>query len=398
MEIKATQLLAAFLFSMLSMPAAHALEEKDCTEVRLDQGNGPFAKIPVYDQRSLAEATDSEICYAVEASQLIDARRFYQEGKLPRRLTAPLSLAAMAANAEMKLLSLDRMEMPFAGPVKIFGMGNAMEAMRLAGKKPVCDQNWLNQFDGSFGLTEQEQKQLLGENSDLRLYPSKRNFLQAIHAEIKKYQAVPLPFLAGILGGKADPDLSEEFFQCRTRENVIPAKDIIAAVKAASAMAMPVSSIGLFLEKFCSAHSFQPEIPEPQMANRMKLFPRNKENLTEYRVDELEKIAHEKLNRVPAQPIGVQYCGSVQEKIGAYEIGDDAGGLLNYSCPAHASVIVGRRFNPKSKSCDFLVRDSFGPSCHNAAGTPKYSWECENGQFWIDSRQLMKSTFQLNWL
>ena len=31
-------------------------------------------------------------------------------------------------------------------------------------------------------------------------------------------------------------------------------------------------------------------------------------------------------------------------------------------------------------------------------GKPRYDWACENGSVWVDSKQLMRSTFQLIWL
>ena len=62
----------------------------------------------------------------------------------------------------------------------------------------------------------------------------------------------------------------------------------------------------------------------------------------------------------------------------------DAGILKNYKYEkdflnGHASSIVGRRFNPKTNSCEYLLRNSWGKGCsgyHN-------DYECINGHIWI---------------
>jgi len=45
----------------------------------------------------------------------------------------------------------------------------------------------------------------------------------------------------------------------------------------------------------------------------------------------------------------------------------------------HASSIVGRRFNPKTMSCEYLLRNSWGKSC----GMYDEHYECKDGHVWI---------------
>lgn len=58
---------------------------------------------------------------------------------------------------------------------------------------------------------------------------------------------------------------------------------------------------------------------------------------------------------------------------------------------SHASVVVGRRFNEQSGQCEYLVRNSMGPSC-----TPyDASYDCKDGQVWISKANLVRNTFYI---
>ena len=51
----------------------------------------------------------------------------------------------------------------------------------------------------------------------------------------------------------------------------------------------------------------------------------------------------------------------------------------SYSDGRHSSVIVGRRFNDKTGTCQFLIRNSWGTGC----GYYDDSYECDQGNVWI---------------
>jgi len=46
----------------------------------------------------------------------------------------------------------------------------------------------------------------------------------------------------------------------------------------------------------------------------------------------------------------------------------------------HTSGIVGRRWNSEKKSCEFLIRDSYGEQCTDY--DPSY--DCEDGYVWLN--------------
>lgn len=394
--------LGCFLFLLLLIgPSARAaITEKDCPTIRLDQGNGPLANIPVYDQRAFADNTDSDICYAVTASQLIDAHRFYEENKTPKQLSSPLSLAITATHVATKWSLKQRIS--YLGLDKIVGMGAMDKAIKLTADNPVCDQNWLNQFEGSFGrenrILPEHQKNPWAQG----LYPSKRNFLTAMEKEVKNYreELQKAPFLAGarrLLGWWKDPDpsVTTDFFACYVNENVIPAENILKAVRAAADFAAPVETLHDFLQTFCAEHSFKPRIPEPKLYDRTHFRPKDHADYTGHRGRELSRIVQQSLGADQPKPVGVEYCGNIASSSEQKGIKDTYLQLFYNDCGFHASVIVGQRFSKKTNSCEFLVRNSYGPGCKYLPGAGEYIRECENGSFWIGTDELMKSTFGL---
>lgn len=60
----------------------------------------------------------------------------------------------------------------------------------------------------------------------------------------------------------------------------------------------------------------------------------------------------------------------------------------------HASIVVGRRFNPETKSCEFLIRNSWGRSC----GSYRPGITCEEGNYWIPKEDLMKGLYGTTYL
>ena len=52
----------------------------------------------------------------------------------------------------------------------------------------------------------------------------------------------------------------------------------------------------------------------------------------------------------------------------------------------HAGVIVGRKWNEESQSCDYLVRNSWGEDCSFYA--PSIKERCQKGHFWVAEKRL----------
>ena len=58
-----------------------------------------------------------------------------------------------------------------------------------------------------------------------------------------------------------------------------------------------------------------------------------------------------------------------------------------YQNDRHASLIIGRKYNQETNSCEYLIRNSYGSSCNNYHPTLR----CKNGQFWLSEETLEKA-------
>lgn len=147
-----------------------------------------------------------------------------------------------------------------------------------------------------------------------------------------------------------------------------------------------------------------------------------------------------KIDAVLAQlqglPLGISYCDQVL-LVGASYAGytmtqtgptcaprmDESGQPIEES-GRHASMIIGRRKDPKTNQCQYLVRNSWGPNCKdvpehdqlpdalmngpeippslksktNAGSIYASDWTCENGNIWVDIDVLTKSIYGVSFL
>ena len=63
----------------------------------------------------------------------------------------------------------------------------------------------------------------------------------------------------------------------------------------------------------------------------------------------------------------------------------------------HASVLAGRKWNEKTNTCEYLVRNFWGSGCYEGAYKNK-NIRCEAGYFWIRESDLKKSMFAATYL
>lgn len=62
----------------------------------------------------------------------------------------------------------------------------------------------------------------------------------------------------------------------------------------------------------------------------------------------------------------------------------------------HYSVIVGRRLDEKSNSCQYLIRNSWGKGCSIYPGV--YKAQCEEGNIWVDEDVLGKAILGIKFI
>lgn len=59
----------------------------------------------------------------------------------------------------------------------------------------------------------------------------------------------------------------------------------------------------------------------------------------------------------------------------------------------HSSTIIGRRKNPESGQCEYLIKNSWGDRCPKRATV-----ECTKGNYWVPRETLKNNVFEINWL
>ena len=102
----------------------------------------------------------------------------------------------------------------------------------------------------------------------------------------------------------------------------------------------------------------------------------------------LTSLLLNRLNRTNPQPVGIMYCTNIRTNKKTFGISNSNIVDKEKCGDLHASIVIGKRINKKNGKCEFLVRDSFGTSCH------PYDWPCENGQFWVEASALTRNIAQ----
>lgn len=86
-------------------------------------------------------------------------------------------------------------------------------------------------------------------------------------------------------------------------------------------------------------------------------------------------------------PVGIAYFAGFFE--------DDA--APHNSANRHMSVVVGRRFDPKTLTCEYLIRNSYGTNCHSYKN-PRLKDKCEKGNIWVDRETLKRNLYGVTYL
>lgn len=60
----------------------------------------------------------------------------------------------------------------------------------------------------------------------------------------------------------------------------------------------------------------------------------------------------------------------------------------------HSSLVVGRRFNPATRLCEYLIRNSWGRSCLSQGR----GMDCEEGHVWVPKTQLHQGLYGITYL
>lgn len=380
---------------------AETSEKTRCKDVRLDQAGGPFEKIPVYDQEKFYQrlegaeagkrdlsASGENLCYAVVASQLIDAQRF-SKGDSLTKLSSPLSLA-LNHKASRKEVAIEGMD--GSDDYDVLGPGNPILALMTNHNQSVCDQKWLENYAAMMDSSRP------GADENSNTGRSVASFFKGTFDQIKKVGEAK----AGL--SRKEEDVLNEYYRCRSSAAGSRLSDILEATRAALNEAKPIPQARSFLQKLCKEHSFRVEPPRPKFSTgRDAVGDRELESeLARARSsndDTALMVASRKLeisqkNRMKETisrlltdkkptPVGIGYC---------HHMVTGASPRVCHEAN-HTSVIIGQRW--KGGSCEVLIRDSYGEEA-----CKKSSYPCDNGSMWIPMDDLIDYTSDvgLYWL
>lgn len=337
---------------------------ESCSYVRLDENGGPFGKLPIYNQKKEG-IDDSGLCFAISASELIDAKRIIDQ-KFNGKRTDPLAISVNWINGAIsseqveltnnRELTQENIRKNIIGQVgitaKLFGnFGRISQAINLNRDRLVCDNAWM-----------MDNPLMPAENSDQFLsdmYSLVDTQISAGRETEKVYQ-------------KLDDILSNKTLPCKTN-GTIPDQihKIMAAVKLASEQIAPEMQAKIFIDKFCSGHTLKVDVPEAQEYQCIA---------SSCKIEEKRKLL-EIIDSKDFAGVGIHYNPKILLK-------------NKNTDSSHVSVIIGRRFNKYLNQCEVLIRDSYGTTCESPIPKVEYK-SCAGGQHWISIDTVVEATVSL---
>lgn len=331
----------------------------DCSEIRLDQT--VMKGIPIQDQ----DGTNT--CYAFAAAQMIDAYRASQKDTDFMFKTSPLALAIEAKATEQ----LEKRQK--ADPKYMIGWGTVGDAVRAANAQPVCSHwalrstYWKDSDSASGGTLRKADVLLDGLREYFDRYEAQRK-LAAGKPASSKWES---PLSKQDAADKISCHLSDLGYS----PSVLPPTEVLEA-------ALDSSNFLLFLRtlsrNLCKGKTKKVSTP-PIEGRGWDDYAREVGSSPAAVAKRFKKELHARLSKPGALPVAALYCDQVL-KDASFDRTKRSG-----PCGMHISVVIGRK--KFGDQCRFLVRNSWGTSCADAA-EPKY---CDYGQHWIDEDRFTRA-------
>ena len=429
-------IISIFLFSTSALSFT-------CPNIRLDKdfpGGKPVNKAKYKTMQSArVQNQDLGICYAYGAAQIADAvrhKRQLEKGKKPDSRTAsPVFLAVntRAAWDEKGLYykSNGDPHFPFEG-------GHLCDAFETAGRLGTCPKDTMDTVFDSNKLNEEtffEKLLQVEENLKVKRNDIDKKFIKDI-SDIYERPISEKENLYEFFVNKATAvndsitGRNNEIVACTYSaidELYDSFKDVFGdAFKINRFLFKNFFSPDMFDNTFEISFIFQTICP---IEDRLKVNTGSSCNV----YDVKKSIASGKSSpftqkileelKADSLPVGISYCSKILSRGPTYGgITTKTSSSLKFKktangkndCGNHASIITGSRWNPKTSSCELLVRNSWGAQCKsykkhfpskkyykekNPDKTPsQYDIKCENGSIWIDYKALEKNVYRVQHL
>ncbi len=306
----------------------------DCSSVRLDDAGGSMEHVAVREQGSLP------ICYAEVAAQMADAWRF-THGDTNYSFQSSALFAALKYDHTNNSWELD-------------GGGFEKDALKQININGTCSKSATIETMNSWSI--QELMSVL-KNIRQRKFETKKDNATITSAEqtaLSKWNEAPYC----LDGFGALPNFDTLI---KTLETIDP-KHLIAET-----VAYPCKGDNLNHVKI------------PPLTISLRGYNKTPEEIATYFATHLKNKK--------SMPIDVAICGSIFEN--KYQraafTGDNSTNCRDH---AHAMLLIGKRKNPSTEQCEFLLRNSWGTEC----GSARINFKCENGSVWMDADTLSRIT------
>ena len=339
---------AGYPIAVLGLLIGLSASAANPTAVRLDKNGASMSQIPVRDQVG-------GTCYAYAAVGVADAWRKSHETK-PSSLPLASGLAAAVGSGLRNYRN------------QIDG-GLVCTVVSYLRSRGGCDQELIQEL-GEDGSSLSTLSKLI--EMDHRVYLALRKQWEGNGNAVAEARSSALSTIQARLKTYGYPTESRP-----TTEELRIALDQTKPIE--------VTRVAL-VKHACASSRFEMKIPHCNIDLAM-FWP---DWMVKSRIDDL-------LTRKNAQPISMGFCANILVKGRAFNAEpfrlaaitgwNSAAPILDKDCGLHAALLIGKRENPLTGKVQYLIRNSWGPSC-------KYystEWTCEEGSIWVDADALIPS-------
>ena len=392
--MKATSKLFPVILLLLGLSPAQA--QDGCSELHLDSERGPLRAMPIMDQ-------PSENCFAHVASELVDAWRFSHPVVPPPPAPIPEPVPGGSKHVTSPIPLTDGLGRQKNQDMRKKG-GMVSDAVDYLIKNGSCnhraifgsDENGLNserQKELEVSLYDAFNAQLAWEKKNIAWLHNKSDELVTRHPDWDIFRVSLETFYQGAMAsGNANllcRDLSAQY-GAGQMPNPFSNKNTLTQMMAAM-LAENKSTDDLisdYYKRVCAKSSIpvtSPRLTATYVGDH-KLNP----------PAAIEKMIGDRLDLPNPQPIGIDICAQVLKTKDAHAWNADKPGDCDGG-QRHSVIIIGRKLNPDSGKCQFILRNSWGTDCWQYKVGAKLSCDAR-GQPAVDADLLTDNVFRLNWL
>ena len=304
--------------------------------------------LPVLDQGTAG------ICYAYTAAQMIDAYRFAHGDKRKGHLTSPLQMAALYKarypNSTEELSKRDDVD-ALSGGVPITSVSEAL----------------------LYGSCSKKRSDELQNSSNLDL---------KIARLIALYKAKDYP--NETIDKIANSVLCEFDIETKAEPKMT---SLLKSIKNALELKSEQDFIYELMNTMCS-QPYKIEIKPPA---KIVSHLYSDSHTTGGNTEAVLKFLRNAFNSNPKTPAAISYCSNIlRDKNYTGGIASSYFQTKLVCKRRHGSIVIGRRLNSKTNTCQYLVQNTWGSSCN-----PYPDHDCENGSVWIDEKQLTENTYEI---